>query len=145
MIGARAAQPAPATCTRPFQGALPVHGQRDCRRVGRRIAVGQLRDAEIEDLDPAVPGDEQVLRLDVAVDDAALVRGGQAARDLDRRTRRPGRTATDGPASSARSVSPSSSSVTMKGELVVPADVVNREDIGMRETRDRQRFLFESL
>ena len=27
----------------------------------------------------------------------------------------------------------------------MPADVVNRDDVGMCETRDRQRFLFESM
>ena len=32
-----------------------------------------------------------------------------------------------------------------EGRLVMPANVVNREDIGMRESSDRQRFLFESL
>ena len=44
----------------------------------------QLRQAEVEDLDPAVPRDEEVLGLQVPVDDPLLVRGGQAVRDLQR-------------------------------------------------------------
>ena len=47
-----------------------------------RAAVGQLRQAEVEDLDAAVAGDEDVLGLEVAVDDALLVRGRQPLRDL---------------------------------------------------------------
>ena len=53
-------------------------------RVRLRIGIGQLGEAEIEDLDPAISGEEQVLRLDVAVDDAVFVRRRQAARNLDR-------------------------------------------------------------
>ena len=46
--------------------------------VGELGAVEALqRQAEIEDLDRAVRGQEDVLRLEVAVDDAARVRGGE--------------------------------------------------------------------
>src|SRR4029453_12289473 len=60
---------------------------------GRRRQIGlfrsflrllQLRQAEVENLDPPVLGDEQVLGLEVPVDDPLLVRRGEAARDLDR-------------------------------------------------------------
>ena len=46
--------------------------------------VAQLGQAEVQDLHVAVAGDEDVLGLHVAVDDAALVRRGEPARDLDR-------------------------------------------------------------
>ena len=44
----------------------------------------QLRDPEVEDLHQTVLGEEQVLRLQVAMDDAFLVGGAQAPGDLDR-------------------------------------------------------------
>src|SRR6185369_12313449 len=62
---------------------------RDVRqRRGRAVRLRQLREAEVQDLDAAVPRDEQVLRLQVAVDDALVVRGGEAVRDLHRVVRR---------------------------------------------------------
>jgi hypothetical protein len=50
--------------------------------VERGLALDQFREAEIENLDVAVARDEHVLRLRVAMDDAAIVRGRQAACDL---------------------------------------------------------------
>jgi hypothetical protein len=44
----------------------------------------QLGNAEVENLDASILRDEHVVRLEVAVDDATIVRGGQAAGDLDR-------------------------------------------------------------
>src|SRR5437762_11846548 len=45
-------------------------------------ALAQLGQSEVEDFQPAVGGDEQVLRLEVPMDDALLVRGRQRPRDL---------------------------------------------------------------
>jgi hypothetical protein len=42
----------------------------------------RARDAEVEQLDVAIAGDKHVLGFQVPVDNAALVRGGQPARDL---------------------------------------------------------------
>ena len=56
--------------------------------VGESIAVADRRarscrrQAEVEDLHVAVGGDEDVLRLQIAMDDAALVRGGEPLGDL---------------------------------------------------------------
>ena len=47
----------------------------------------QLGDAEIEDLEPPVAGAEEVLRFEVAVDDALAVRGAEALRELQRELR----------------------------------------------------------
>jgi hypothetical protein len=44
----------------------------------------QLGQTEVENLDAAVAGDEEVLGFEVAVDDALLVGGGQARDHLDR-------------------------------------------------------------
>ena len=46
--------------------------------------LGELGQAEVEDLDAPVLRDEEVLGLQVPVDDPLLVRGGEAVRDLHR-------------------------------------------------------------
>ena len=72
--------PVPATCRRPCPMIMPgARRERRHRRVGRR-ALDQLREAEVEHLHAAVAGDHDVGRLDVAVDDAARVRGARARR-----------------------------------------------------------------
>jgi len=52
--------------------------------MGQPGLAGELGDAEIEDLDLAVPGDHQVGRLDIAVDDALGMGTGEPGRDLYR-------------------------------------------------------------
>ena len=83
--------PVPAPCSRP------------CRRRRRRpstlavivvaasvsAGVDQFRDAEVQDLHPAVAGEEQVLGLQIAMDDAAGVSSRESARDLRACTRSP--------------------------------------------------------
>ena len=72
------------------------------------------RQAEIQNLRPARPGDHDVLRLEVAVDDARLVCRGQAVGDLVTRSSR--RFMGTGPLRScSRSVPPSMTSDTMNG------------------------------
>ena len=61
-----------------LDGRLGLH-----RRCCGRPAVGQLGEAEIEDLQVIAVADEQVRRLDVAVDDAARVRRLERLGDLD--------------------------------------------------------------
>ena len=51
---------------------------------GQPLLVERARDAEVGDLGRALRVDEHVLRLDVAVHDAAVVRGAERAGDLDR-------------------------------------------------------------
>ena len=50
------------------------------RRKPRRL--GNARDTEVEDLHASFARDEQVLRFEVAVDDPAIVRRGQACGDI---------------------------------------------------------------
>ena len=61
--------------------AVTRHRQQRLAGVGR---LGQLREAEIEDLDGVGGRDEEILRLDVPVHDAALVRRRKAEGDFDR-------------------------------------------------------------
>ena len=79
-------------------GRHVAHGSHDRSRIGRpgdRLGLGsrvpglcswttQLGQAEVEDLDQAVLGDEQVLGLQVAVDNPLVVSGGEPVCDLDR-------------------------------------------------------------
>src|SRR5690349_3517312 len=55
------------------------------RRAGLREARGvtELRDAEVHDLDAAVRGQQDVVRLDVPMDNASGMRGMETLRDLD--------------------------------------------------------------
>ena len=48
---------------------------RQVRAAGSGTFFDGLREAEVEDLDPAVPRHEEVLGLEVPVDNALLVRG----------------------------------------------------------------------
>ena len=50
--------------------------------VGRALPLVVLRQPEVQDLDVPVVDEKNVLRLEVAVDHATIVGGGQAARDL---------------------------------------------------------------
>jgi hypothetical protein len=66
----------------PTQRLLGWHERRSPhQRAGTRLlhvgVVGETRDTEVEQLQPPLVGDEDVLRLDVAMDDAFAVRGRQ--------------------------------------------------------------------
>ena len=50
--------------------------------VASRRTLGDARDTEVEDLHASFARDEQVLRFEVAVDDPAIVRRGQACGDI---------------------------------------------------------------
>ena len=64
------------------------HRQSPSEKIGRsagwcRPGVEELGQAEIQELGVAVPGDHDVVRLDIAVEDARLVGFGQAFGDLE--------------------------------------------------------------
>ena len=61
--------------------SLPAIVARFVRPIGRRF--GELGNAEVEHLGLAAAGDEQVGRLDVAMDDGGAVRGVERIGDLD--------------------------------------------------------------
>jgi len=47
-----------------------------------RVNLSEFREAEVEDLNPPVFGDEQILRLEIAMNDSFFVRRCQSMRDL---------------------------------------------------------------
>ncbi len=91
----------------------------------------------------AIARDEQILGLEIAVHDAAGVRGREPARDLNR--------IVDGPANGQRSVRQFVAErpafeqfVDDKGRAVVLAGVEHHQDVGVVEGARRARFLRES-
>ena len=105
--------PAPAPCSRPCRAPCR-HRSRPSSACSREPAAGAdcFRQPEVENLHVPVAQQHDVLGLQIAMDDAAIVRGGETARDLHRDVGALARGS--GPcASRARSVSPSSSSVIM--------------------------------
>ena len=112
LIDAARRAPARAPCRPAVPIVTPGPGQRRHRRRLARLVVDQLGDAEVEHLHVAARGDDDVGRLQVAVDDAAGVRRvervGELHAPLDHlldRQRPAARAA-------ACSVPPSSSSIT---------------------------------
>jgi hypothetical protein len=96
-------------------------------------------EAEVDDADAAVAVDEHVVWLEVAVDEAGAVGGGEAATGL----------AVDGEDLAAASggggepavrVTPAMNSMAMKTLAVVGADVVDGDDVGVREAGERLRL-----
>ena len=84
----------------------------EVRALPRARVLGELRETEVENLDAPVLRDEEVLGLEIAVDDALVVRGGKAAGDLDRPVHGAAKRELAGGLIACRSVSPSSSSMT---------------------------------
>lgn len=75
----------PAHLFRRHVGDRSDDGAAHRRQLRRRLARSkseQLCEAEIENLQPAVIQQEQVLRFEITVEDAVLVRGSQSLREL---------------------------------------------------------------
>ena len=104
----------------------------------------QLRDSEIEDLEPPALGDEEVLRLQIAVDDARFVRRGQTVRQLHGEVeylRRRQRAVAE-----RRAQRPPLQQLADDERLaVVLADVVDRDDVRMVQRASGPSLLLESL
>jgi hypothetical protein len=94
-----------------------------------------LCQAEVEDLEPALPGDPQVGGLQIPVDDALLVCGRQALRQLDRQLRSP-------PSGQRALLQPPPQGLAFEqlhhgvGRRVVGGEVVKREDVRVVECRN---------
>ena len=88
-------------------------------------------------------GQEDVLRLQIAVDDALLVRGGEAAHDLEAVLNRLACGQGTGRHPRAQRVAVEQFRDRVR-DAGVRSEVVNREDVGMRERRDRLGFAFEA-
>ena len=121
----------------------PARGRRAAevaRALQQRVLPGE---AEVEDLDPAVVQQEQVLGLDVAVHDALLVR----RRETLRHARRVlgGLAHAERPVAQPRAQRLALEQLRHDVELVaVLARVEDRDDVGVRERRDRLGFGLEA-
>jgi len=132
--------------------AVDLFRRHVCRRAGEALAQfvapglrpvrGRLQDgdAEIEDLERAVGGDEEVVRLDVAVDDALLVGRGQPARQLQREVQGAfGRKRAASQALAQRLAAQQFlHEVGLAGET---PHIVDGDDVGVRERPGGARFL----
>ncbi len=108
------------------------------------LHLSQLGDSEVENLHAAVSGDEDVGGLDVAVHDAVRMSGSETTPDLagvvDRLLPDQG-----APLDLVREGLPVEQLGDDVGRTIVAADVVDRQDVGMDEAGDGERFLFEAM
>ncbi len=118
-------------------------GRKDGGVLGRRL--GQLGQAEVEDLDVAVLRDHQVLGLQVPMDDAGAMRLGQSLGDLDGKIEEPARRQR---LSRSEQLAERLSLDELHGDVqsaVGLADVVDGEDVGVVQRGGGARLLFEAL
>ena len=114
-------------------------------RLVLRDRLGQLGQAEVEDLDVAVLRDHQVLGLQVPVDDAGGVGLGQALGGLDGDIEQPlGRQRLAGGDELAQGLSLDQLHGDVEGAVGL-ADVVDGQDVGMIQGRGRAGLLLEAL
>ena len=106
--------------------------------------TGQLRQAEIEDLHPAIAGDKKILRLEVAMDDALLVRRRKSPCHLQPVVNRlaDGKRATPQPLAQRLPFQQLGDHVK---RAVPGSDVEDRKNVGMIQSPGRAGFLFEAL
>jgi hypothetical protein len=113
--------------------------------------IGRLDQAEVEDLDAAVGIDEDVLRLEVAVDEPLPVRGGESVGDLHRDVERlPRRQSTLDSRSQRLSLEELHDQVGDGDALPAVfdrglADVEEGADVRMAERGDRARLAAKTL
>jgi len=110
---------------------------REGRRVGARTEFRDFGEAEIEDLGVAVAGDHDVVGFEIAMGDAAGVRGGEALGYLHGKI--------DGPPRGKRRRDAQGLPIDQLLNEVVFADVEERDDVGVAEGGDGAGFLFKPL
>src|SRR5262249_1653596 len=104
---------------------------------------GQLRETEVEDLDAPVFREEHVLGLQIAMDDALVVRGRQAAGDLHAVLDR----LADRQRAALQRLTQRLAGEQLRHDVrrrCVGADVVDDDDVGMVERGGSARLLFEA-
>ena len=105
--------------------------------------VDRLGETEVENLDLVVAGDHHVLGLEIAMHDAARVRGGDAL------ARSAARSATARRGGSAPRVEPGAQRLAVhelrddERRAAVLGELEDREDVRMRELRDAHRLALE--
>ena len=119
----------------------PIVSARD-DRVGRRPDDGTC-DAEVHDDGAAVGGQHDVGRLQVAMDDAGLMGGHQTGSDFARN--RDGDRQRDGQRAQGRAPrsSPAMNGIVRVLDAVDLAEIVNADDVAMRDLAREQQFALE--
>ncbi len=127
-------------------GAEERAGERagDGGRGGGRLGRAHLGEPEVEDLEVPVAGQEEVLGLEVAVHDAARVRGGDAAGELQRPAER-GRGRRPAGAQPVAQRLAFEQLADQERRALVAAEVVDGEDVGVVERRRGARLALEPL
>ena len=122
---------------------LPVARTVGLSADGTSRSLQRAREAEVEDLHAAVTRQEHVLGLDVAMDDAARVCGVEAIGDggRNRDGRPPGLRALREPRAQCLALQQFGD---REEDPPVQPDVVDGEDVRVRERRDRLRLALES-
>ncbi len=115
------------------------HGRRLRFFDGIREPRAGLGKPEVEDLHPLVPCDEDVVGLQVPMDDALLVRRREAERDLHAVLPRPTRGQRARQERLAQRLALEELRDRVGHRPFVP-EIMNREDVGMRQRRDRLRL-----
>ena len=134
----------------PIVCPVSVAWARACAIVGLRrtgpdeMRLRELREAEVEYLHLAAFGDEDVRRLDVAVDDAGRVRGVERVGDLDGivEEQRPSAAACRDAPAQRRAVEHLHDE---ERQVAVLADVIERADVRMVERRRRAGLALKAL
>ena len=122
-----------------------VRGAEHAALGGQAAVVHRAGDAEVGDLGRALLVDEDVLRLDVAVDDAAPVRGAERAGDLDRVGDRLVDRQAPEPADPVLERLALDVLEDDVGAPVLLARVDHADDVRVRELRDGARLAAEAL
>ena len=102
----------------------------------------KLGDAEVDELEMAFAGDEDILRLQVPVDDAALVRRGQSLGHLGSPFERSPKRQHPFRQSLSERLAPEE----LRDEIPLPVletDVVQRDDVGVAQSAGHPRFAFQ--
>ena len=116
--------------------------RRRARLLARSDGLDPLRQAEVEDLDVAVPADEEVLGLQVPMDDALLVRRGETPGNLERVVHGLLRGDRTGVELLAQRLAFEKLHDRV-GDALLRSEVEDRQDVRMRERRDRLRLALE--
>jgi hypothetical protein len=112
-------------------------------RIGARRLLDPLGQPEIQDLDAPVLRDDEVLGLEVPMDDPSVVRGREATRDLEAPV--DGLLLRDGTGEELRAQRVAFEKLGDRvSDALVSAEVVNREDVRMRQRRDGLRLSLEA-
>jgi hypothetical protein len=122
---------------------VPIRSPEPVQRAAAEIAV--LDQAEVRELGPAIVGQENVCRLDVAMDETGLVGSGQSAANIgdDGGGPLPGKSAIR--LQNSQSAAPADQFHDQEVGIVVLGDIEDFHQVGMIELGGRPRFPEKTL